>query len=355
LEEKNTNTDLFIGIYRSFLRSGGRLEIDQIIQPYKKSIPFLHQKAGDSLFDVPAFIYASLRLPSIIHNVESIYLAQTESIFVREGIYLSSWEEEPASARRRKMYFDGKNKLCIYINSVTDVDDIVCLLTAYQIEWNKIHTLLKGVTNQEFKKIVDTLDSKRLQQICKIDIEDWQRLCNIYDSQLFGVFKKIRKYRIDFCIQHLQGSYVDYKKASSQWFKNIVEKSIYKNFFKKPIYFVSSNNHSIVNTITGYVNIKEAELVEFMYKFKNGKLAKYWESLSSQDVPGSKENFLWYINKKYEQVHPEEKAERVRFEQNLGVDYIEAKKILDVNVQLIKLAGLANLVYPQSLIRNLII
>ena len=44
-----------------------------------------------------------------------------------------------APARRRRMLFDGKNTIAAFVSSVSDIDDLIPCLTAYQIEWNKLH------------------------------------------------------------------------------------------------------------------------------------------------------------------------------------------------------------------------
>ncbi len=43
-----------------------------------------------------------------------------------------------AHSRRRKMFFDGESTLAAFIASVSDIDDLIPMLAAYQIEWNKL-------------------------------------------------------------------------------------------------------------------------------------------------------------------------------------------------------------------------
>ncbi len=49
-----------------------------------------------------------------------------------------------ASARRRKWFYDSNETLAAYVASVSDTDDIVPILVAFQIEWNKIYYLLNA-------------------------------------------------------------------------------------------------------------------------------------------------------------------------------------------------------------------
>ena len=47
------------------------------------------------------------------------------------------------------MFFDGRSTLAAFIASVSDIDDMIPMLTAYQIEWNKLHGRLMGTRTLE--------------------------------------------------------------------------------------------------------------------------------------------------------------------------------------------------------------
>ena len=40
--------------------------------------------------------------------------------------------------------YDGAGTLAAFIASASDIDDLLPILTAYQIEWNKMHELLRN-------------------------------------------------------------------------------------------------------------------------------------------------------------------------------------------------------------------
>ena len=69
-------------------------------------------------------------------------LGQSEEVFLQQGFHVNRWQAVTASARRRKWFYDGKETLAAYVASVSDTDDIVPTLVAFQIEWNKIYYLL---------------------------------------------------------------------------------------------------------------------------------------------------------------------------------------------------------------------
>ncbi|MEL7675852.1 MAG: hypothetical protein AAGU78_19095, partial [Chloroflexota bacterium] len=49
-----------------------------------------------------------------------------------------------ARARRRRCFFDRRDTLACYIASRSDIEDVIPTITAFQIEWNKMHLLLQN-------------------------------------------------------------------------------------------------------------------------------------------------------------------------------------------------------------------
>jgi hypothetical protein len=92
--------------------------------------------------------------------------------------------------------------------------------------------------------------------------------------------------------------------------------------------------------MTGWVNKLEHELIEYLKEENMTQFLEYWNQIEKGEHPGSKENFLWYILKKYEAVHPEIKVKRHEYEKNLGIDFIPADHYLDINAQVISLKEL---------------
>ena len=331
-------TAVFIKAYRTFLSADGKMEIDQIIRLYRDMEPLLHKKASSAEIDIEAFIYSFLRLPQVMHEVSNVILAQTDDIFHREGYKTEFWTEVAAPARRRKMYYNNEGTLAIFINSVTDLDDVVCLLTSFQIEWNKMHEAL-----QPFKgKILDK-QKKALQGTLVIDDTNWKRMERIWADRTCEWFSAIADGRPrKFQVRLLRGSYVDYKKAAQRWFENIIKHTRYKDISSRPLYFVSSNTHSLVNNITGWVVRLEKQLIEYLHERRMVRFLDYWRQIEKGEHQGSRENFLWYILKKYEKENPKIREERNKFEHDLGIDFVEAKHYLDVDAQVLSLKDIIN-------------
>jgi len=332
-----SSTKAFTTAYRSYLQKNGVLKIDQFIDLYQQMSPSLHKHAATNSIDIEAFMYSFLRLPRIIHEAQDIVMAQIAESFARESFEIDVWEEVHAPARRRKMYFDGEKTLATYINSVTDLDDMVGLLTSFSIEWNKIHHKL-----QSFSKKFDQSNEDEVQRILEIDDDNWRRISRIWDTDTMKRLEIIKSKKLSFSIRLLRGHYVDYKKAAQRWFEYIIENTQHKDLRNKPFYFISSNTHSIVNNLTGWVTKVEPELISYLEEHKMERLLEYWKQIEKGEHDGSRENFLWYILKKYEVDHPEVRKQREKYERSLGIDFIEAKHYLDINAQVIPLKAIQN-------------
>lgn len=323
--------EIHIRTYRSLLKSAGELNISQIIGSHVGMDSLLHEKAASPKIDLAAFIYVLLRLPPCMSQVKTVVLGQSYDVFEKKGFgETDKWTEVEAPGRRRKMYFDQRSTLNVYISSVSDLDDIITLLTAFQIEWNKFHILLKKVKDVE-KKASDFLDKEDIEKIKKIWGEDYHK------------FLTAIKYReIDFTIKLISGSYVEYAKSTQEWWKHIVNKLSDLNIEKRPIYFVSSNTHSLVNIVTRFVKDEKAVLLDFLKSQNDPNLLRLWSDIISGKNPAYEENFLCYISKKVAKIDPHFEKRRLAKAKKMGVWDIPPQHYLDIDTQVIELSKLSD-------------
>ena len=95
--------------------------------------------------DLGAFLYALRRLPASIWQAHVIVMGQEAEAFARAGIgRIEDWEAVEAPARRRRWYDSGDGTLAVLLASTSDLDDAIPTLVAYQLEWNKLHALLRA-------------------------------------------------------------------------------------------------------------------------------------------------------------------------------------------------------------------
>ncbi|MBI3360954.1 MAG: hypothetical protein HY023_07575, partial [Chloroflexi bacterium] len=147
----NEEIELYIRTYYSLLRSSDEVQIKTLVESHAKMDSTLHVGAREPAIDASALIYCALRLPACIDRVRLVVLGQSQEVFARRGFAdVENWQAVSAPARRRRAFFDGLETLAVYIASRSDIDDIVPILTAYQIEWNKLHRLLQGAQLRTF-------------------------------------------------------------------------------------------------------------------------------------------------------------------------------------------------------------
>jgi len=137
--------ELYIRTYYSLLRSTTDVRIRTLEDVHANMGSALHPQAHAASPDISAFIYAGLRLPPCMPKVERVILGQSHEVFEQGGFGdVESWQPVAAPARRRRSFYDGKTTMACYIASRSDIDDLLPTLTAFQIEWNKLHARLLG-------------------------------------------------------------------------------------------------------------------------------------------------------------------------------------------------------------------
>src|SRR5690348_14857567 len=143
-EAGKRDVEMYIRTYNTLLRSSGEVGLKALVQAHYNIDSSLHPEARASKPDMSAFIYSVLRLPDVVLNCNRILLGQSEEVFQQQGYEVDSWESVTAPARRRKWFYDGEHTLAAYVASVSDTEDIVPVLVAMQIEWNKFNWLLNA-------------------------------------------------------------------------------------------------------------------------------------------------------------------------------------------------------------------
>ncbi len=334
--------ELYIRTMYSLLRSSTRVRIRALEEVHAGMNSSLHPYARQEQPDISSLIYANLRLPDCMPDVHSVLLGQSANVFEQAGINIETWQEVSARARRRRCFFDGQGRLAVYIASRSDIDDVVPMLTAYQIEWNKLHRSLAILSPQEFSNIIQNsnMPNKQLAETMKMSVDDLARLQTIWGSQFILQLEQIREKELDLGIQLFSGSLNEYRRATRFWWQNV-----HRNFtdiVERPVYFISSNTHSIPNLLTGFALQNRDRLTHFLENSGDDVLLDEWQDINQDEVPSRLENFLYYILKKY-QATPDGKdliKAQASFEKAYGIHRFPSMYAFDVEAQIIDLSKL---------------
>jgi hypothetical protein len=331
--------DLFHRTYHSLLRSTGEIQVQALVEPFVACEPSLHHGAREQRPDLSALTYTSLRLPACIDRVRLVLLGQSHEVFARHGYgSVTAWQPVSAPGRRRKIFFDGDETLAVLIASPSDVDDLLPMLVSFQIEWNKLHALLSD------PRVGDAaaLDGAELAAFLEMQPDDVARLRMIWGTGMGERLSRIGQAPRRFAVRMLGGSLIDYERATLRWWIHIEESLPALDLRERPIYFVSSNTHSLINLLSGFALRHTDELLTFLNTAEHAGLLAEHEKIKAAQVPSSRENFFYYVQKKY-QAEPASLsyfARRAEEEAELGIYRVPSRFYVDVDAQLIELARL---------------
>jgi hypothetical protein len=349
-EAGKRDVELYIRTYNTLLRSSGEISLKALVQAHYNIDSSLHPDARKPYPDMSAFIYSVLRLPDVINHCELVLLGQSEQVFLQQGFHVNKWHAVTASARRRKWFYNSHKTLAVYVASVSDTDDIVPVLVAFQIEWNKINYLLNldPTTMQLLETQVDLSSpvfaeiSKVLRHRLQIAADDWQRLEVIWGDHLWEKLHEIGTQRKSFNLRMLGGSHVGYVKATRKWWAPVSHLMDTLGLPDRPVYFVSSNAHSMLNVLSGFSLRHEKELIEFARSGSDPYLSEECRKLQDGIVPGNWQNFLYYTNREWIRTPAGKEAEHTRIQesQERGIWHVDARHGLEIDAQLFELAKL---------------
>ncbi len=337
--------ELYIRTYYSLLRSSADVQIRTLEEVHANMASSLHPAARTPEPDMPALIYASLRLPSCIAEVERVILGQNAEVFQRRGVGdVTTWEPVAARARRRRSYYDGAGTLACFIASRSDIDDLLPMLTAYQIEWNKIHRRLQGGGAGDWlRSLSPRADGvTELAQRLGIDPGDLDRLRQVWGEAFWPTLRAMAERTKRIRVRLLAGSLTDYQRATQQWW-GIAEEAL-PEITERPVYFVSSNPHSLVNLLSGFALRHEEELVRLLENPEYADLLAEWREIQARQVRASRENFLYYTLKKYFATPEGQQLARQRAveEADCGIRRFVSQRSFDVEIQVIELSRLCS-------------
>ncbi len=335
--------ELYLRTIYSLLRSTTEVQLRTLEEVHTGMGSLLHPEARQAHPDMSAFIYSFLRLPPCIGEVQSVVLGQSARVFGQHGYSdVEQWELASAPARRRRCFFNGRGTLACFIASRSDIEDIIPVLVAYQIEWNKMHFLLQQEAGRiHWEEVNQTPQAfSTLAAVLGISEEDLMRLRTLWGEKFISRLQHIQRSPRSFRVRLLSGSLSEYRRATYAWWRNI-EVNV-PMLADRPVYFVSSNTHSVVNLLSGFALRREAELIGYLEATQDANLRAEWEDIRRRDVPSSAENFLYYMLKKAYRMEGGKTLWQAQLadEAACGITRIPSEHYFEVDAQVIDMARL---------------
>jgi hypothetical protein len=337
--------ELYMRTYYSLLRSTHTIQIETLVEAHMAMESSLHVMARSAQPDVSALVYASLRLPPCLPDVDMVLLGILDKSLIAAGYPVNEWERVYSPGRRRRTLFDGKQTLAVFIASRSDIDDLIPMLSAYQIEWNKLYGLLQGEIMKLFlaqhAERVTPLNDKELELLSaalRMEMGDLRRLEVVWGARFIPNLVRISRGRKQFSLRQIAGSLSDYRRGTAHWWDDVRARLGDVDIETRPVYFVSSNTHSVVNLATGYALREEAKLIEYIETKGHEDLLEEYNAILEENSPSNKANFLYYILKKYLADSDKKSRQALReVEDALGVVRITSQHGFDIETQVIEL------------------
>ena len=328
------SVEIYVRTYTTMLKSSGEIKLDSLVKAHIEMGSSLHPLAGDERIDMGALIYASRRLPNVIARCRRIVLGQSPHGFMaRLGLDIASWEAVQAPARRRRWYSDGDRTLAVLFASTSDVDDLIPTLVAYQIEWNKLHSVLADVE----------LDSERAREAAQASEDDWGRLRDAWGDDFETTLAAVKASECHMTVQIIGGSFLASARSARRWWLPISAALTELGLVDFPVYFVSSNVHSLVNVLSGVARSFERDIVDFVKK-NDPELDQERRKLESGRSRASIDNWLYFAARElFDQASDRERfrAKRREIEAASGIRHVKAAgQGVDSAAQIFKLAEL---------------
>jgi hypothetical protein len=333
--------ELYQRTYTTLLRSSGETHL-RVLEPSHKAIgSSLHPLAASDELDLGAFIYAIRRLADGIIDADRVAMGQDVEALVAAGMPVESWSEAEAPARRRRWFDDGAGTLAVLLPSASDVDDLVPTLVAFQIERNKIHVRQRAAGWRE--AVGDREPSPEdCARLLGGSAEDWRRLCEAWGEGCAERLRLIADRRMSLRIRMLGGTNAGYARVTRRWWAPVSAELAGEGLTERPLYFVSSNTHSLVNIATPIARDREQELIAFVETMPEDDILRHeLAAFREGRTEGSWENFLYYVARLYFTAKGEEgAAERRAAEKASGVTHMPSSTALRVPAQILPLGAL---------------
>jgi len=333
--------ELYQRTYTTLLRSSGETQL-RVLEPSHMAMgSSLHPLAASEELDLGAFLYAVRRLPDGIVGAELVVMGQDTAQLTNNGVPVQAWQEAEAPARRRRWYDSGAGTLAVLLASSSDVDDLVPTLVAFQIEWNKIRFRQRAAGWPSASGSPDVPPEECARELGG-SADDWARLREAWGSRFGERIRLIGERRLSLRVRMLGGTHTGYARLTRRWWTPVSAELAVEGLTERPLYFVSSNSHSLVNIVTGIARERESELVEFVEQLPDDDILRQELTLFREGrSEGSWENFLYFVARLYfGERDSEAAAERRAAEREKGVTHLRSTTALRVPAQVIPLDAL---------------
>ncbi len=332
--------DLYVRTYTSLLRSSGDVDVRAFEEAHAFSVSSLHEGAAATDIDVSAFAYAAGRLPLEMPEIERVVLGQSHELFEAAGYDVRTWRIVRTRGRRRPLRWSGDGTLAVFIASASDIDDLIPMLTAYQIEWNKMHARLRSLSvGASRASIAHALGADGAAMDKLVEAFGVERFASAIAAVSAGPLRlKVRM---------LAASHSQYQRAAQRWWSGVEPAVLRPNDSggrprRPPVYFVSSNTHAIANLVGGFARANASNIADWTRRADPEGLASDLARAMASGDEARAAPILYYLLRAW--IHADPSGDRMRavreHEERVGLSHLSTPGHFDVDAQVISLSRL---------------
>src|SRR5262249_10588575 len=150
------------------------------------------------------------------------------------------------------------------------------------------------------------------------------RLGTALGSAFWPTLRSMAQATKDFSVRLLGGTHVGYAKLTRRWWQPIGVELTRDKLANRPVYFVSSNLHSLVNLVSGYAPRRATELWHFLEESGAADPSGEAAHLAALRETANADNVLYYAARLWHDAHPHAtvKLDRAREEEERGITSI---------------------------------
>ena len=334
--------DLYVRTYSSLLRSSGEVRVRAFEEAHAFSRSSLHEGALSPEPDISAFAYAAGRLPDEFPRARLVVLGQSHELFEAAGFDVRGWRKVTTRGRRRPLRFDDATAtLAVFIASASDIDDLVPIVTAYQIEWNKMHGRLRGMEPGGLAE--DAPGNAEILRHLGVSADGGMKLAEAFRENLSASIRDIASRPLDVRVRMLASSYSQYQRAAQRWWGGVEQAYLRPSPPRRPaVYFVSSNTHALANLLGGSARVNKDAIVAYAMQRNPEGLRDAVRAAGDANDESALAPLLYYLVRGY--LHEDSAGARIRavreLEAKSGIIHLSGPGHVDVDAQLIELAKL---------------
>lgn len=327
-----------VRLYRDLLRRGP-LRLRLLEGGHARMGSSLHPLAPSGEVDASAFLYSARRLPDCMAEVERVVMGDGDEALRSSGLIEPSLcRHVRALSRRRLTLFDGRSILAAAISSPSDLDDLVPALTCYQMEWNKMHARLAGSDLGRGKSKSPELGSgEEARRVLRISREDWEMMTKTWGEGWREKLSAIASGPKDITLELAPALPGGGRVPIASWLEELLLHFRDLGARGRPVYFVSSNDHSLPNLLSGFVADNREEILAFA--LRDPRLRKRWEILRDDD-PAFVDDLLYYSAQGYLRSGGRLSAALRSAEEGVGIRRYERSRFFDLRAQIVEIGRL---------------